>query len=94
MFFKGTRYANVATAELLMSDGSVVQYKKIRFIDPVKPVLTHTMHQGERLDLLAHQYFRDSQRYWRICDANTVVWPRTLEEQVGQVVMIPTSSGD
>lgn len=30
----------------------------------------HTLGQGERLDLLAQQYYRKPHRWWEICDAN------------------------
>ncbi len=30
----------------------------------------HTLGQGERLDLLAQQYYRRPHRWWEICDAN------------------------
>lgn len=93
MFFKGSRYAKVATAELTAGDGRVIQYKMTRFIAPITAVATHAVQQGDRLDLVAHQYYRDPERFWRICDANVVVWPVTLEERIGDTILIPTSRG-
>ena len=43
---------------------------------------------GERLDLIAWQHFRDPLRFWRICDANLALWPDDLLNEAA-VLKIP-----
>jgi len=91
MFFKGSRYENVPPAEIAGPDGRAFRYKKTRFIGPATPQQMHVVTQGERLDLIAHQYFRDPERFWRICDANVVLWPGELVAQAGRRIAIPNA---
>lgn len=91
MFFKGSRYARVATVET--ADGRKVKYKKVRLPDDPPLLTTHIVSQGERLDLLAHRYLRDSERFWRICDANGALWPESLLARIGRRIRIPTPEG-
>ena len=53
----------------------------------------HKVQGGERLDLIAHNYLRDPQRFWRICDCNQVVWPEELVNEPGRKIDIPASEG-
>ena len=91
MFFKGSRYTDVENAELVDAAGKTVRYKKIRFIPPTKPIRTHTLTDGERLDNIAFRYLRDPERFWRICDANFAMWPNELVETAGEKILIPKS---
>ena len=91
MFFKGSRYEQVAAAEIDGPYGRRLRYKKTRFIGPATPQRLHVITQSERLDLLAHQYFRDSERFWRICDANFALWPDDLLAQPGRSIVIPNA---
>ncbi|MCC7173999.1 MAG: hypothetical protein IT159_02290 [Bryobacterales bacterium] len=89
MFFKGSRYAKVD--ELTWTDpaGREVRYKKIRFIPSTTATVGHIVHQGERLDQIAYRYYRDAERFWRIADANLVMWPAELIEEAGRTILIP-----
>jgi hypothetical protein len=89
MFFKGSRYENVPGADITAPDGRTFHYKKTRFIGPATPRRAHPVSQGDRLDLIAFQYFRDSERFWRICDANFALWPADLVAQFGQSIAVP-----
>lgn len=93
MFFKGSRYANVGENELTDRGGLVVHYKKVRFIANTLGLMTRVVTQGERLDHIAHDYFKDSERFWRICDANLAMWPNDLVAQPGRMILIPSSEG-
>ena len=89
MFFKGSRYYDLAEAQIADAHGRTVRYKRQRFI-PEAPVLAeHTVGQGERLDHIAHRYYRDPQRFWRICDANRAMWPDDLVATPGERIGIP-----
>ena len=90
MFFKGSRYANVAEGEI-EAQGRVVRYKLTRFIPPTRALAAHPVARGERLDHLAFGHYRDSERFWRICDANLAFWPPDLVAVVGRVLLVPRS---
>ena len=93
MFFKGSRYANVAGDQITDGTGRVIPYKKLRFIPETQARLGHLVTQGERLDHIAHRYYRDPERFWRICDANRATWPDDLVAEAGRTILIPRSEG-
>jgi hypothetical protein len=93
MFFKGSRYADVGDLTITTADGRELKYKKTRFTPPTTALSGHLVHQGERLDHIADRYFRDPERFWRIADANQVLWPGELTERAGRVILIPPSEG-
>jgi hypothetical protein len=90
MFFKGSRYANVGTDEITAANGRVIPYKKVRFIPETKAQMGHIVGQGERLDHIAQRYYRDPERFWRICDANRTLWPEDLTANAGHTILIPS----
>ena len=90
MFFRGSRYEKVPRLTRVAEDGRVVTYTATRLI-PDTPALTgHLVVQGERLDHVAWAQYHDTERYWRICDANLVLWPDDVLEE-GSVINIPSS---
>lgn len=92
MFFKGSRYEKVATNQITDATGTVIVYKKIRFIPLTVGTAGYAVKQEERLDQIANRIFRDPQRFWRICDANTAMWPDDLAV-VARTLEIPPSEG-
>jgi hypothetical protein len=70
-----SRYASVATSQLVTSDGSVVTYLQRRFIpqDAGQTLTTHVVVDGERVDHLAARYLGDAEQFWRLCDGNGVM---------------------
>ena len=93
MFFRGSRYEKVDEGEIADGTGRVVRYKKIRFIPATRALGGHLVGAGERLDHIAHRYFRDPERFWRICDANHAMWPDDLIAERGRTILIPASEG-
>ncbi len=93
MFFKGSRYANVAELEFRDNQGRVIRYKKTRFIPETTADMGHRVSAGERLDHIADRYYNDPERFWRICDANRAMWPDDLVSEPGSVILIPPSEG-
>ncbi len=92
MFFKGSRYERVPEAEFVDRHGRVIRYKTTRFIADTPAIGGHRVMQGERLDLIAWEHFRDAERYWRICDANGGLWPADLLREAA-ILGIPRSEG-
>ncbi|HEX7151248.1 MAG TPA: hypothetical protein VF618_07150 [Thermoanaerobaculia bacterium] len=91
MFFKGSRYAKVEDATLVTGDGRELRYKKTRFIGRATPRHGHVVGESERLDHIAWRYYRDAERFWRVCDANVVLWPDDLVDEAGRTIAIPAS---
>ncbi len=92
MFFKGSRYENLPTATYQDSTGRQVTYVTTRYIAPTTSFVTHSVVDGERLDLVAQQAYRDPQRFWRIADANLATWPPDIMVP-GAVIDVPPSEG-
>jgi hypothetical protein len=80
MFANDSRYVNLATYTLTLSDGRIVTFTKL----PVPPGSLglagyHPRQQGDRLDLLAARYLQDPMLFWKLCDANGSQVPGALE---------------
>lgn len=88
MFFKGSRYEKVATHDIKDARDRVIIYKRIRFIPDTPAIQQHTVVQGERLDLIAHRYYRDPELFWRICDSNKAMLPDELVAETGRRILI------
>jgi hypothetical protein len=93
MFLKGSRYAQVENAQMTDARGRAVNYKKVRFIPPTPRQAMYTVAQSDRLDLVAARFYRDPLRFWRIADANLVMWPDDLVSVLGAMIAIPPSEG-
>ncbi len=98
MFEPTSRYEAVDTVKMTLDDGRgeprVVSYKRRRLIPPGKTLTTlaeHTVVEGDRLDNLAARYVGDPEQFWRICDANDVLRPAELTEDVGRTIKIGLS---
>ncbi len=89
MFFKGSRYEKVKEAQLTNTNGRVIKYKRIRFIQETPAIQRHTVVRGERLDLITHQHYKDPLLFWRICDTNKAMLPDELVIEVGRRILIP-----
>jgi hypothetical protein len=93
-----SRYFGSATLSYATADGQSITYLARRFVpQPGAPnyatVATHTVKQGDRLDLLAANYLSDPLMYWMICDANGAIRPNELIETPGEVLNITTPQG-
>ncbi|MCG8416737.1 MAG: hypothetical protein MJE77_02185 [Proteobacteria bacterium] len=63
-----------------------------RAIETPQGVLEHVLEAGDRLDLLALNYYNDSSKWWLILDANpeiTYAGDVDLGKHVGEVIVIP-----
>jgi hypothetical protein len=92
MFFKGSRYEKLPTATYVDASGRSINYVRTRYIPPTPAYIGHRVTDADRLDLIAYQYFRDSERFWRICDANLAMWPEEILVS-GAVIAVPPSEG-
>ena len=91
---KQSRYQN---ARLFSdSEGGKPLFEGIRprLIEKAAGVLEYTVNEGDRLDLLALHFYDNSQRWWRILDANPQIMfgaELSLEKYIGETILIPRS---
>ena len=89
MFFRGSRYEPVPDAEMTTPEGRTIRYKRMRFIPETRGTFAHHVIDGERLDLISYQSYKDPEQFWRICDANLAMLPEELVEEPGRRLLIP-----
>jgi len=89
-----SRYSGLDTAQLTRIDADgetrTIAYSRRRVIPGYadQPLLAeHRVAEGERLDVITARYADDPQRFWMLCDANTVLRPAELEV-VGRIIRI------
>jgi nucleoid-associated protein YgaU len=95
MFDPKSRYANLK-AETLTVDGSQVVYVGRRFLpqpDSIGSVQQVSVAVGDRMDLISARTIGDPELFWRICDANYVMYPLEQTSQPGTVLRIPAPGG-
>lgn len=93
-----SRYYGSSTLTYTTADGQVITYLARRFVPQANPenyatVATHTVIQGDRLDLLAARYLGDPLLFWLLCDANGAIRPDELVETPGTVLSITMPQG-
>lgn len=89
MFSTRSRYYSVADATYQDASGRQINYKVLRITPATSAIQTHTVAQGDRLDLLAFQYYADPEQFWRICDGNNALYPDDLTQTAGASILIP-----
>ena len=90
-----SRYHGLPLRRMTLPDGREVAYVGRRFLPPLdayEPIAVHEVHDRDRLDLLAAQYFADPEQGWRIPEANGVRDPRTVMSQAGSRIAIAAAS--
>ncbi len=89
MFFKGSRYEKVADYKFRRHDGSEVLLKKKRKMSQPESHRIHTVQEGQRTDVLAHRYYRDPLKFWKLADGNSEMNPEDLLQVPGGQILIP-----
>jgi len=90
--FKGSRYQYARTFSGENGQSLLFRGSRRREIGSATGVLEYTVKEGERLDLLALYFYNDSQKWWRILDANPEIvfaTDLTLSDYVGETILIP-----
>lgn len=96
LFSPNSRYWGIATETLNQPNGATVSYIGRRFVPQpgqLAQVQQRTVVQGDRLDILASQYFADPTLFWRICDANGALRPEDVVASPGTVLRICLPAG-
>jgi hypothetical protein len=95
-FPENSRYHGVATRIYRTPSGEQVVYLSRRFVpDSAQLAATgsHTVLQGDRLDLIAARYLADPLLFWRFADANGAFAPEDLTEEPGRRLTIALPEG-
>ncbi len=93
-----SRYFGWSTQTYTGPDGQMVTYLQRRFVPQPGPpnfstMATHTVRNGDRLDLIAAKYYGDPLMAWLLCDANGATRPEELVETPGRVLNITLPQG-
>ena len=70
MFSKTSRYKKLEDVVVADSDGKLSASKALRLTPDVTGKFLHTVEESDRLDHLAYKYYKQPQKWWRICAAN------------------------
>ena len=95
MFDLTSRYAKLETATLEVN-GAQVNYVKRRFLpvpDSINSVQQVGVSVGDRVDLISMKALGDPEKYWRLCDANFVMYPLEVTSEPGVVLRVPAPGG-
>ena len=85
-----SRYAATQTFAVV-DRGKTYTLFRPRAIPPTPAATSRRTTAADRPDLVAYQYFREPQRWWRIADANGVADPYDSYVTPGRVVRIPVN---
>jgi hypothetical protein len=84
-----SRFAELPLIAAIAPDGSVRHVVSLLLRRPrLERGTRHRVRQGEAVDLLARRLLGDERLWWRLLDANPVVYPLDLEP--GTTVDVPT----
>lgn len=75
MIDKTSRYAKVPVRTTTTADGEELRLLELRPLPRTTSVFSHTPSGSERLDHIAHRYYRDPTKFWRIADASDELDP-------------------
>jgi hypothetical protein len=84
-----SRFAGQPILQVMASDGSIrlVIGLKLVHLPGAEPTVRLRLQGGEGLDLLSRRLYGDEGLWWRILDANPLVYP--LDIQAGDVLNLP-----
>jgi nucleoid-associated protein YgaU len=93
-----SRYYGFGVQYYHAPNGQVIAHLARRIVpQPGAPnfatISQYTVHQGDRLDLIAAKYLGDPLMAWLICDANGAIRPHDLVATPGRVLAITTPQG-
>ena len=89
MFFEGSRYLKVKEYTVKDRSGRPVKVKRARPTPRVTGTFVYQAKAGDRLDLLAHKFYRNPRKWWLICDANPGLLAPGDTLRPGRLLVIP-----
>ncbi len=91
MFDKRSRYSRTPTTEIISRDGEKRVLIELRDIPEPAATQLYVMRPGDRVDLLAYEFYRDARRYWRLADANDELDPFEIVN-AGETLPVPSDT--
>jgi hypothetical protein len=96
MFDPTSRYATIDQSATLTVAGPGGEPRQIRYVrrrflpppDAGTTLVEHIVTQGDRVDNVTARYLGDPTQFWRICDANRVLRPNELTDEIGRIIRI------
>ena len=70
MFSRFSRYRKLPDVITTDAKGRTLASKALRLLPAVSGTFRHTVEDGNRLDHVAYQFYRQPTKWWRISDAN------------------------
>lgn len=93
MFFNDSRYLKVQEYAVTDPQGRAVTIKRARRTLELNGSFQYTVKEGDRLDLLANQFYHSPRKWWLICDANPdIMYPDEMLTP-GRILIIPPNQG-
>lgn len=97
-FPANSRYYASGTLTYVTPAGETITYLARRIVPQPGPpnfatIATHSVRQGDRLDLIAAKYLGDPLIFWLLCDANGAIEPSDLVATLGHALNITTPQG-
>ena len=89
MIDKRSRYSRTPTIELISRDGEKRVLVELRDIPAPAATQLHVVVPGDRIDLLAYDFYRDARRYWRLADAADELDPFEVVA-AGETLRVPS----
>ena len=91
-----SRYHGAPMKTTTLPDGREVRYTGRRFVPAPESIefeAVHLVRSGDRLDLMAAQYFANPSQGWKILDANQIRNPRSALQDTGSRLAIGQAIG-
>jgi nucleoid-associated protein YgaU len=84
-----SRFAHLPVLRVVAPDATTRQVIALRLERPQasSEMTRHSVKEGEEIDLLAQRFYGSERLWWRILDANTLVYP--LDIKPGEVLNVP-----
>ncbi len=95
-FSPSSRYHGVETATIEGKNKEPIAYVKRRLVpspDNFFVLKKHIISEGDRPDLLAHQYYNNAEAFWQLADANLVMDANELTANPGDTIRITLPNG-
>ena len=95
-FAPTSRYYGTELSTLITGNGTTIAYLKRRFVpsaDSFQLLQEYQVTQGDRPDTIASVFLGDPERFWQICDANNVIDPEELTDNLGERIRITLPQG-
>jgi len=96
LFPSTSRYHGLGTAVLDPDGDRPVVYVRRRLVPHLERLATtgfHVVADRERPDLIAALRLGDPEQFWRLCDANRVVFADQLAEEIGRRIRVAAPEG-